>query len=154
MLAYHSLEDRIVKQTFAALAKGCVCPPGFPSAPAAAARPGPGHDGRPGGPRPRRRPATTRPGAPGSAWGKGCERPDAIGANPIRQPDERSLAEAVRITLAIFALATPFFLYMGLSAAHVQEEYRLSRLVERRRQLVKEHERLLLTATPCSAPEP
>jgi len=30
ILAYHSLEDRIVKQTFAALAKGCVCPPRLP----------------------------------------------------------------------------------------------------------------------------
>jgi hypothetical protein len=68
----------------------------------------------------------------------------AIGARPIRQPDARSLAEAVRITLTIFALATPFFGYMALSAAHVQEEYRLSRLVEHHRQLVKENERLLL----------
>jgi len=30
ILAYHSLEDRIVKQTFAALAKGCICPPRLP----------------------------------------------------------------------------------------------------------------------------
>lgn len=30
ILAYHSLEDRIVKQTLAGLAKGCVCPPRLP----------------------------------------------------------------------------------------------------------------------------
>lgn len=30
VLAYHSLEDRIVKQTLAALAKGCICPPRLP----------------------------------------------------------------------------------------------------------------------------
>lgn len=29
-LAYHSLEDRIAKRTFADAARGCICPPGFP----------------------------------------------------------------------------------------------------------------------------
>ena len=30
MISYHSLEDRITKQRFAAGARGCVCPPEFP----------------------------------------------------------------------------------------------------------------------------
>lgn len=75
-----------------------------------------------------------------------------IGAKPIRQPDERGLAEALRITAVIFGLATPFFLYMGLAASHVQEEYRLSRLVENRHQLSKEHERLVLTRDALLSP--
>lgn len=30
VLSFHSLEDRIVKQRFVALSRGCTCPPGFP----------------------------------------------------------------------------------------------------------------------------
>ena len=30
VITFHSLEDRLVKQTIAALAQGCTCPPGFP----------------------------------------------------------------------------------------------------------------------------
>ncbi len=75
-----------------------------------------------------------------------------IGAKPIRQPDERSLVEALRITCLVFAIATPFFLYMGLSAGHVKEEYRLAKLVESRRLAQRENERLLLTRDALLSP--
>ena len=31
VLTYHSLEDRIVKQAFAAAVRGCICPPRLPA---------------------------------------------------------------------------------------------------------------------------
>ena len=30
IITFHSLEDRIVKQTYKKLAQGCICPPEFP----------------------------------------------------------------------------------------------------------------------------
>jgi 16S rRNA (cytosine1402-N4)-methyltransferase len=30
VISFHSLEDRIAKETFSAEARGCECPPGFP----------------------------------------------------------------------------------------------------------------------------
>ena len=30
VITFHSLEDRMVKQKFAAYCKGCICPPDFP----------------------------------------------------------------------------------------------------------------------------
>ena len=30
MITFHSIEDRLVKQQFAALCRGCTCPPDFP----------------------------------------------------------------------------------------------------------------------------
>ena len=30
IITFHSLEDRAVKQTFASLCEGCICPPEFP----------------------------------------------------------------------------------------------------------------------------
>jgi cell division protein FtsL len=59
----------------------------------------------------------------------------------------------IRITGLIFGVAAPFIAYMWISAAQLQGEYRLSRLVEERRQLAKEHERLSLSRDALISPE-
>jgi cell division protein FtsL len=76
-----------------------------------------------------------------------------LGNRPIRQPDHRSSAEVIRITGLIFGVAAPFIAYMWISAAQLKGEYRLSRLVEERRQLTKEHERLSLSKDALMSPE-
>ena len=76
-----------------------------------------------------------------------------LGNRPIRQPDHRSSAEVIRITGLIFGVAAPFIAYMWISAAQLQGEYRLSRLVDERRQLAKEHERLSLSKDALLSPE-
>jgi cell division protein FtsL len=72
---------------------------------------------------------------------------------PIRQPDRRSLAEFLRIAALIFLAATPFIVYVGLSARMVAKEYELSRLVESRKKLLHEHEILTLQRAALLSPD-
>jgi cell division protein FtsL len=77
----------------------------------------------------------------------------AIHNRPIRQPDERGFSEALRLTGLTFLVAAPFVLYVGLSANMIQEEYRLSKLVAQRSQLVRDRERLTLQRAALQSPE-
>lgn len=77
----------------------------------------------------------------------------AIHNRPIRQPDERGFSEALRLTGLTFLVAAPFVLYVGLSANMIKEEYRLSKLVVDRSQLVRDRERLTLQRAALSSPE-
>ena len=72
---------------------------------------------------------------------------------PIRQPDRRSLAEFFRIAVLIFLAATPFIVYVGLSARMVAKEYEMSRLVEVRKKLLHEHEILTLQRAALLSPD-
>ena len=72
---------------------------------------------------------------------------------PIRQPDRRSMAEFLRIAVLIFLAATPFIVYVGLSARMVAKEYELSRLVETRKKLLHEHEILTLQRAALLSPD-
>ncbi len=76
-----------------------------------------------------------------------------IGNRPIRQPDRRSSAEVIRIAGLIFGVATPFITYMWISASQLKGEYHLSRLVEERRLLIREHERLALVRDALLSPD-
>ncbi|MEJ2421731.1 MAG: cell division protein FtsL [Acidobacteriota bacterium] len=68
----------------------------------------------------------------------------AIQNNPIRQPDQKGLADALRLIAFFFLLAGPFVLYVALSVHQLQAEYQLSKLVSQRQALVKERDRLRL----------
>jgi len=76
-----------------------------------------------------------------------------IGNRPIRLPDRRSSAEVMRITGLIFGVAAPFIAYMWVSASQLKGEYHLSRLVEERRQLSRDHERLSLVRDALLSPD-
>lgn len=77
----------------------------------------------------------------------------AIHNRPIRQPDARGFSEALRLTGLTFIVAAPFILYVGLSANMIKEEYRLSKLVADRSQLVRDRERLTLQRAALLSPE-
>jgi cell division protein FtsB len=79
--------------------------------------------------------------------------PPTIHNHPIRQPDERGFSEALRLTGLTFLVAAPFVLYVGLSANMIKEEYRLSKLVAQRSQLVRDRERLTLQLAALKSPE-
>lgn len=71
---------------------------------------------------------------------------------PIRQPDRRGLEEALKIFVFALGLAAPFLLYVHLSSRQLAGEYRLSKLIEVRRQLLKERDRLLLQRAAMLSP--
>jgi cell division protein FtsL len=72
---------------------------------------------------------------------------------PIRQPDKRGFSEALKLLALTFGVAAPFIIYVSISARMIQEEYHLSKLVEQRRLLVRERERLTLQRAALLSPE-
>jgi cell division protein FtsL len=79
--------------------------------------------------------------------------PPVILNKPVRQPDKRGFSEALRLLALTFGVAAPFVIYVSISARMIQEEYRLSKLVEQRRHLVREKERLTLERAALLSPE-
>ena len=77
----------------------------------------------------------------------------AIQNRPIRQPDKRGFSEALKLMALTFGVAAPFIIYVSISARMIQEEYHLSKLVEQRRLLVRERERLTLQRAALLSPE-
>jgi len=79
--------------------------------------------------------------------------PLVIQNRPVRQPDKRGFSEALKLLALTFAVAAPFILYVSISARMIQEEYRLSKLVEERRLLGREKDRLILQRAALLSPE-
>lgn len=71
---------------------------------------------------------------------------------PIRQPDQRGFQEAMKLLVFVLGLAAPFILYVHLSSVQIEEDYRLSRLVEQRKQLQRENEKLRLIRSSLLSP--
>ncbi len=71
---------------------------------------------------------------------------------PIRQPDQRGFAEAMKLLVFVLGLAAPFILYVHLSSVQIEDDYRLSRLVEQRKQLQRENEKLRLIRSSLLSP--
>ncbi len=71
--------------------------------------------------------------------------PLPIGGKPIRQPDRRGLADALRLIGFTAAVAAPLLAYVALSSVYqLAAEYRVSALLARRQQLERERDRLSL----------
>ncbi len=77
----------------------------------------------------------------------------ALRNRPIRQPDQRGFAEAMKLLLFVLGLAAPFILYVHLSSVQIEDDYRLSRLVEQRKQLQRENEKLRLIRSSLLSPD-
>lgn len=77
---------------------------------------------------------------------------EPFGGQPVKLPDRRSLAEALRLTAYVFTLVLPFLAYVALSVRQVSLEYTLSELIAQRQELSRERERLALQRAALLSP--
>ena len=145
-IAFHSLEDRAVKEKFRALCQACVCPPGH--AGLRLRRQGQLHAGDPQAGGGRRRRGGPQPAVAQRAAARG-------GAAPVIRAASRRPAVAgpvLRTTLFVTLLAAMLVAFTWSRTRTLTAAYQLGLLQKEHARLTAEHDRLVLEVEALKAP--